>query len=244
MSADAWFRLRSRVPLRPGGRVPFLAQQAATALRPPPHTPLAHALIPAARHLLPAAPDVTAAADRAELAALELEAQLHGQGRAAAELSARAAGVSAAELSLERRVSGLSRALRGLADLGSPGLDELHDARFPDGIDPLHRPRGRAQIPAWRLLADRLTAHLAHPAAIPLASDLTQLSADLVAWFDQSAHRDDALRDARATTVTARDAAEALREALARLDLEVERAAGGTRSPTYASWAAVAGQLG
>jgi hypothetical protein len=42
----------------------------------------------------------------------------------------------------------------------------------------------------------------------------------------------------------ARDAAEALREALARLDLEVERAAGGTRSPTYASWAAVAGQLG
>jgi hypothetical protein len=98
--------------------------------------------------------------------------------------------------------------------------------------------------PRMRLPADRLTAHLAHPAAVPLASDLAQLSADLVAWCDQSAHRDDALRDARATTVTARDAAEALREALARLDLEVERAAGGTRSPTYASWAAVAGQLG
>lgn len=154
----------------------------------------------------------------------------------------RAAGVSAAELSLERRVSGLSRALRGLADFGLPLHDELHDALFPDGIE--RRPRGRAQIPAWRLLADRLTAHLAHPAAVPLASDLAQLSADLVAWCDQSAHRDDALRDARATTVTARDAAEALREALARLDLEVERAAGGTRSPTYASWAAVAGQLG
>jgi hypothetical protein len=69
-------------------------------------------------------------------------------------------------------------------------------------------------------------------------------AAEPVAPGDQSAHRDDALRDARATTVTARDAAEALREALARLDLEVERAAGGTRSPTYASWAAVAGQLG
>ena len=82
------------------------------------------------------------------------------------------------------------------------------------------------------------------PAALPLASDLAQLSADLVAWCDQSTHRDDALRDARATTVTARDAAEALREALARLDLEIERAAGGTRSPTYTSWAAVAGQLG
>ncbi len=78
------------------------------------------------------------------------------------------------------------------------------------------------------------------PAASPAADAPTQLSA----WCDQSTHRDDALRDARATTVTARDAAEALREALTRLDLDVERAAGGTRSPTYASWAAVAGQLG
>jgi hypothetical protein len=95
-----------------------------------------------------------------------------------------------------------------------------------------------------RLPADRLTAHLAHPAAVPLASDLAQLSADLVAWCDQSAHRDDALRDTRATTITARDAAEALRGALARVGLEVERAAGGKRSTTYIGWAAVAGQLG
>jgi hypothetical protein len=204
---------------------------------------LAHALVPAARDLFPGAPDVAAAADRAELAALALEEQLGGRSRAGSALSDRAAGVLADELALERRVSGLSRALRGLADLGSPGLDELHDALFPDGAEPVNRPDGRSQVAAWRLLVDRIAAARNLPAAAPHAEPLDALARDLLAWCDLAIRRDDALRARRGAVRSASEAAEDLRLALQRLDLEVERAAGGTRAEPYQSWAAVAAGL-
>ena len=133
---------------------------------------------------------------------------------------------------------------RGRHRYPTPWGARAHNPGSANTPAPLARAPAIPVLPPPQPAQARLPAHAHRPGSRPRRPPPADAPTQLSAWCDQSTHRDDALRDARATTVTARDAAEALRGALARLDLEVERAAGGTRSPTYASWAAVAGQLG
>ena len=198
---------------------------------------MAAPLVRSARALF-TAPDLLAAADEAEAAAVELELLVNGRLSVGHALSGKAAEVGAAELSLDRRVGGLSRGLDGLADLGLREAEALRDALFPEGLAAVTGPKGKAQAPQYTLLAERLHSARDLPFALRLGDELGALRADLLAWVDDTLSKDDAHRGQRRAVADASAAAEALRLALQRLDREVEREAGGPRADAYLGWAA------
>jgi hypothetical protein len=201
-------------------------------------------LIEAARSQLGAQPDVAQAADAADAARRDLAAAVDGRVDAGADRSGAADRVAAAERGLDRRVAALRAALDGLAGLGLPDADALADALLPRGTEGLSRASGRMQVPAYEALARRLRAAAGGPGHARLEPALSELADDLELWCAEVLVRAEAEADLGAAARSAAAATEALRAALERLDLEVQRATGGARSPGYAAWADAARGVG
>jgi hypothetical protein len=204
---------------------------------------IAPLLIERARAELPD-PGVIAAADAAEAARLELIAAVDGRMGAATDRSGASARVVAAERALDRRVSALRAALEALAALGLDEADGLLDAVLPVGTESISSPRGRLQAPAYEALAGRLRAAAALPGAARLEPALSALATDLELWCAEVLVRDEARAALASGARTAEATALELRAALERLDLEVQRAAGGPRAAAYATWADAARGVG
>jgi hypothetical protein len=203
---------------------------------------LARPLAEAARRRF-ADPTVRAAADTVDATRDALARTLLGARPTQAALDAAVDEALDAEAGLDRRVVALGRALDALADLGDGPADTLSAILFPVRASTLTEPSGRPQAPAYTQLADALDAHADPPALARLAPHPATLAADLRAFADTLSERG-ALRDAAlADAAAARDATEALRDALQHLDRAVALAAGGSASPAHRAWSATAARL-
>jgi hypothetical protein len=191
-----------------------------------------------------AEPAVLEAALAVEHAARALALELGGRRAAGQRLSAEAAQAHAIEASIDRRIAALHRTLDGLAGLGFGEAEALSDVLFPEGLSALIVPKGRAQVPGYRMLAATLAERRASPAAERLEPAISALHDDLVAFCEALATKDEAHDDRRSTAARAAEAAEALQRALLTLDRTIELLTGGPRSEAYLDWAAAARGLG
>lgn len=212
--------------------MPAYADKTRTAL-----LAMAAQLVPLARDLC-TDPSVIDAAREAEAAALDLELLIADRHSVSRAFAGHASGVSAAEDSLDRRVGALSRLVSALADFGVAEAEGLALDLFPDGLEAVIRPTGRAQVPLYVQLAERLGVAATRPVAARLEPELSALREDLLSFCSTTQARESSRASVASVLVQAAAATETLRRALTRLDREVERAADGVRGELYQRWAA------